>query len=94
MKFKIIFLLIITFILLLCSCDNQGNTSSSEINRQHEFVLSISNNTLCLFDNNSIIKAYDVNLSVLPSEDILLLTNGISVENISEADSIAENFDG
>lgn len=93
MKIKIILLLITVIILSLCACGNQGNITP-KTQEEHKFLLTISNNTLCLFDNNLIIKEYDVNISVLPSEDILLLTNGISVENVSEADSIAENFDG
>ena len=59
-----------------------------------DLFLVIDNNTLVLLENGNILKSYDIEISVLPSEDILLLSNGIKVKDVSEADEIAENFDG
>ena len=94
MKSKVILLLIFTFILLLCACDSQKTNINDPYVKKSNFVLIIEDNTLCLKDNETTVKKYETNISVLPIEDILILTNGIEVENISEADSIAENFDG
>ena len=62
--------------------------------KANNLILIIDNDVLVLLENDHILKFYDVNISVLPSEDILLLTNGINVNSVSEADEIAENFDG
>ena len=94
MKSKVILLLIFTFILSLCACDSQKTNINEPDVKKSNFVLIIEDNTLCLKDNEMTVKKYETNISVLPSEDILILTNGIKVKNISEADSIAENFDG
>ncbi|MBQ1187241.1 MAG: hypothetical protein IIX54_06120 [Clostridia bacterium] len=94
MKSKVILLLIFTFILSLCACDSQKTNINEPDVKNSNFVLIIEDNTLCLKDNEMTVKKYETNISVLPSEDILILTNGIEVENIAEADSIAENFDG
>lgn len=59
-----------------------------------DLCLIIENDCLILKKGKKIIKSYDVSISVLPSEDILLLSNGIEVKDVSEADEIAENFDG
>ena len=56
--------------------------------------LRLENNKLYLFSNSEIIKEYDINQSVLPGEDIKLLLDGITVETESDADEVAENFDG
>ena len=62
--------------------------------KENNLILIIDNDVLVLRENDHILKFYDVNISVLPSEDILLLSNGINVNSVSEADEIAENFDG
>ena len=62
--------------------------------KETDLFLIINNNTLVLLENGNILKSYDVEISVLPSEDILLLSKGIKVKDVSEADEIAENFDG
>ena len=94
MKSKVILLLIFVFILSLFSCESQNTNTNEQELEKNSLVLIIEDNTLCLKDNETTVKKYETNLSVLPSEDILILTKGIKVENISEADSVAENFDG
>ena len=74
------------------TCENINEISSPQ--KEDSLLLVIDNNTLVLYESENIIKSYDINLSVLPSDDILLLSNGIRVKNIAEADEIAENFDG
>lgn len=91
-------MLILLCISLICipKFGQQTVSDSKRINQSEEirFYLRIYDNTLCLFENDTIIKKYDINPLVLPSDDIYLLTNGIEVKDISEADSVAENFDG
>ena len=90
--------MILLFVSLICIpnfgqrtvSDSKKFTQSVEI----RFYLKLYDNRLCLFENETVIKEYDINPSVLPSEDLYLLTKGIEVKDISEADSVAENFDG
>ena len=63
-------------------------------NDESSFVLKLYDDELVLYENENIIKRYDVTISVLPSEDIFLLSNGIKVKDVAEADAVAENFDG
>ena len=69
--------------------DNDTGTSSNTV-----FLLKLVDNNLYLYESNVILKSYDINPVVLPGEDILMLSNGVEVKNIAEADSIVENFDG
>lgn len=92
------------FLILLCSIvgilflDNDkpaDNITKIDTNSPQKILsLRLVDNDLFLFEDDRIIKSYEINAVVLPSDDILILTNGIEVKDISEADSIAENFDG
>ena len=74
--------------------ENENVNEIAVPQKANNLILIIDNNVLVLLENDHILKFYDVNISVLPSEDILLLSNGINVNSVSEADEIAENFDG
>ena len=92
-----ILLVIITFAILPLFTKSGGNITSTkepDVSSYTEMKLTIFNNELCLIIGSSVSKKYDVDISVLPGEDILILKNGISVKTISEADSIAEDYDG
>ena len=67
----------------------ENRETSNEI-----YVVRLTDSGVALLKNEEIIKIYDIQPSVLPGEDILLLYEGISVNSVSEADSLAENFDG
>ena len=44
--------------------------------------------------DNTVIKEYEINPLLLPSEDYEMLLNGISAQSIENADMLAEDFDG
>ncbi len=93
-KHIIIFFSTLSIILSFSSCHEKVNNSSIESKVQEKYILKIEDEKLCLLNNNVAIKEYDVNIAVLPGEDIKILLEGIMVEDIAEADSVAENFDG
>lgn len=88
-------LLVISVVILLTD-NTKGNIPAGE-NRETSneiYVVRLTDSGVALLKNEKIIKIYDIQPSVLPGEDILLLYEGISVNSVSEADSLAENFDG
>ena len=89
-------IMFITLSIIFCfsSCKKSNEQPSTESKAQEKYVLTINDNKLRLILDNDTIKEYDVNINVLPGEDIKLLMDGIIVNDIQEADSIAENFDG
>lgn len=100
MKKNIIFILALTLLLsfVIISRTNKINTKVSdngEINsKKIEYTLKLEDEKVVLFEGDRIIKQYDVVLSVLPGEDIELLIRGIKVKSVSEADCLAEDYDG
>lgn len=62
--------------------------------REDVFIVKLTDSGVALFKNKEIVKIYDIQASVLPGEDILLLSKGVSVGSVEEADNLAENFDG
>ena len=93
---NLIIILLITLNIILCfsSCKKSKENPVTESKTQEKYVLTITENKLRLILNDDTVKEYDVNINVLPGEDIKLLMDGIIVNDIQEADSIAENFDG
>lgn len=89
-------ILFITLSIIFCfsSCKKSKENPVTESKTQEKYVLTITENKLRLILNDDTVKEYDVNINVLPGEDIKLLLDGIIVDGIQEADSIAENFDG
>lgn len=94
LKYMIIVVIFLCIIPAFSSCKNSDTKTKIESSAQDNYVLTIKDNTLCLLNNKELIKEYNVNISVLPGEDLKLLVEGIPVKNLSDADSIAENFDG
>ena len=97
----LIVFLVFILVLLLVSLETNDNNSQSTNNHdnsssvlQSSMVLKIHENYLCLIANNEILKRYNVDLSVLPGEDLKALYDGINVESVEEADINAEDFDG
>ena len=71
------------------------NSNNSKKNvSSHEYVIRAKDNAVYLYDDNKVIKEYDINPLLLPSEDYEMLLNGISVESVENADMLAEDFDG
>ena len=91
-------ILLLSSLIVISIPKTAENTKNTDININEEenktLCLKLDNETLVLFENEKIIKKYEISISVLPGDDIFLLTEGIIVSDITEADSIAENFDG
>ena len=95
MKFKkILKIILILSLLIIASCKNNKTNLPEVTVSENDYVLKLIDNDLLLIYNNRIIKKYEINSDVLPSEDIKLLTDGINIQDESQADLIAENFDG
>ncbi len=93
-KFQLLLtILLIMFTLVSCQNSNEPTTNSSS-NTENSFELKLIQDELFLLNYNKTIKKYEINPKVLPSEDILLLIEGIKVKDEEEADLLAENFDG
>ena len=80
--------------IIIPKSENAEVSFEKKVNNENNLILIIKENSLLLISEETIIKTYDINPSVLPGEDIYLLTKGITVSSISEADEVAENFDG
>ena len=85
--------LLIIFIFSACQNSNEPTTKNSS-NKENRFELKLIEDELYLLNFNKTIKKYEINPNVLPSEDILVLIEGIKVKDEEEADLMAENFDG
>lgn len=83
------------FLLPLLSNEPTTEQSESSISSYDDtLTLKLFENELCLFKSGEIIKKYDINPAVLPGEDIKLLSDGIAVKTLAEADTVAEDYDG
>lgn len=85
----LIIILFFTFTILISR--NRKSVSSQE---ERTYEIRLDNNIVYLFENNKKVKKYDIDITVLPGEDIEILLDGINVKSISEADIIAEDYDG
>ena len=72
---------------------NRGKTVS-KANTACTYCVKMVGNDICLFENNEVIKKYNIDANLLPGEDQLLLIEGIKVDSISDADLLAEDYDG
>ena len=61
---------------------------------RHEYVVRAKDDAVYLYDGNTVIKEYDINPLLLPSEDYEMLLNGIPAQSVENADMLAEDFDG
>ncbi len=90
-------LILITIILATSNNDTSTRIHENEVSsaeKEKSYMIKLLDSKVSLYESNTVIKEYDINPGLLPGEDILLLSNGIVVKSISEADSIAEDFDG
>ncbi len=91
----IILILSVAFLVICFLPKNENpNDTSSGTKISTEYIIKLHENDIVLFENEKIIKYYDINPSVLPGEDLTLLIKGITVNTVAEADKIAEDFDG
>ena len=59
------------------------------------YYMKSLNNTVVLYKDDAIVKVYEgIVVDTLPLADRDLLSKGIHYENISDADSAAEDYDG
>ena len=80
--------LLLTSLLLVIAYRSENATVSS-------YTLKERNGTVALYKGENLLTVYDgVVLSSLPIEDRVRFSEGISVENPEEADSIIEDYDG
>lgn len=92
---KILTILLILLMFTLFSCkSNDKPTKNTPSKTENSFELKLIEDQLFLLNAEKTIKKYEINPKVLPSEDILLLIEGIKVKDEEEADLLAENFDG
>lgn len=70
--------------------------TKSEKNAENSgYYMKSFNNTVVLYKDDTIIKVYDgIILDTLPTSDRDLLNKGIYYENIADADTAAEDYDG
>ncbi len=65
-----------------------------KVKYETNYIIALENDKVVLKRNGTAIKEYDVNITLLPGEDILILTEGVSFETIGEADMFMEDYDG
>ena len=92
--FSLAFLILSAVILLTQTPESSDSLGQNAVTEQDILQVKLTDNGVVLIRNEEILKVYDIQPSILPGEDILLLREGISVDSESEADSLAENFDG
>lgn len=70
-------------------------TKSVKTPEESGYYMKSLNNTVVLYKDDAIIKVYDgIIVDTLPSADRDLLSKGIHYENIADADTAAEDYDG
>lgn len=74
--------------------EDYNSDNSQKSVSDNEYVIRAKDNAVYLYDGNKVIKEYDINPLLLPSEDYEMLLNGIPVQSIANADMLAEDFDG
>ena len=90
---SLVALIIILFLLNFNGNDSDKTSSESIIDTG--YIVKYHNKQVCLIKNNSVIERFeDVNIELLPTEDRLLLEEGIIVSSVAEAHSLIEDYDG
>ena len=74
--------------------NRSSSKTVSKISTANNYCVKMVGSNIYLFENNEIIKKYDINVSLLPGQDQLRLIEGIKVSSISDADLLAEDYDG
>lgn len=84
----ILFTLVLTVILILIAHRNEKTVDS-------HYTLKSYNGTVALYCDNEIVTVYDgIVLSTLPYEDRARFSEGITVQNPTDAQIIVEDYDG
>ncbi len=83
--------LVITTILVgFISYETQDNAQTDD----NVYTIIADDQSVMLKYNDKVIKIYDINVSVLPPQDVMNLQNGIIVSSPEDADRIIEDYDG
>ncbi len=99
LKLRIFSVLFLTVLITIFLGQKSFRTESNNITNdsydtKEYYIIKIVDSKVSLLKENIIIKSYDIQPSILPGEDIKILSEGIIVDSVSEADRIAEDFDG
>lgn len=102
MRIKTIITIIITSISLIATISllfftdkNSQNNPAATTSNNTKYLVKYSGGNVVLFENEEIIERFDsVNFEVLPTEDKLLLEDGVVVSSIADAHRLIEDYDG
>lgn len=83
-------LVITTILVVLISYETHDNTQTDD----NVYTIIADDQSVMLKYNDKVIKIYDINVSVLPPQDVMNLQNGIIVSSPEAADRIIEDYDG
>ena len=87
--------LIATISLLFFADNNNKNNPTVTTSNNSKYLVKYSSGEVVLFENEKIIEKFDdVNFEILPTEDKLLLEDGIVVSSIADAHRLIEDYDG
>lgn len=93
--FMLILSLIFSIFLVTVIKDNTVKTEKNNIKvSENQYQIKLESGKIVLLENDKIIKEYNINTSILPGEDLITLSQGITVNSIEAADKLAEDFDG
>ena len=95
-KFLILGVLLILFAILFKpkSIENEIINQEEKVKKEDVYIVKSEDNSVFLFKNGDAVKEYDIDIRLLPGNDIKRLTDGITVESESAADRLAEDYDG
>ena len=84
-----------TMSLLFFTNKNKYKTPSESSSLSPKYIIKYYEGEVTLFNNESVLERFDgVNFDLLPTEDKLLLEEGIVVSSIADAHSLIEDYDG
>ena len=69
------------------------SNAAPKVSVETTYRIELNNDKIVLMRDNTLIKEYDVNISLLPGEDILILTEGVSFSSLREAEAFMEDYD-
>ncbi len=90
MLFAVLLCTLFTVNILPANKTFKETKQSSEI---FEYTVTLKNNKIVLLENDNVYKEYSANPALLSGEDLVLLSSGIKVLSVAEADSLLEDFD-
>ena len=90
-----VIILVATISLLFFANNSYGNSQNENGNKQTKYVVKYLDGEVVLLKNDSVIEKFeDINFDLLPTEDKLLLEDGIIVSSKAEAHTLIEDYDG